>query len=96
LVESGHPRTADGEGWTWAERKQIAETGQFPKDTQWHHINDAKRNPGMADNPDNIVPSRGGFADHVKKYHPGGTQAGSSGPLLDRKAEEAKQRGGER
>jgi hypothetical protein len=83
LVESGHPGTAD-EGWSWAERKRIAETGQYPADSRWHHINDVKRNPGLADVPDNVVPSRGGTSGHVRKYHPGGTQAGSSGDLLDR------------
>lgn len=91
LVESGHPGTAD-EGWSLPERKQIAETGQFPKDTRWHHINDVKRNPGMADQADNVLPSRGGTAGHVEKYHETGTQNGSSGPLLDRKTTESKQR----
>jgi len=28
--------------------------------------------------------SRGGNAGHVSKYHPSGTQAGSSGPKLNR------------
>ena len=83
LVESGHPGTVEG-GWTLAERKQIAETGQYPGDTRWHHINDVKRNPGMADKADNVIPSRGGNAGHVEKYHPNGTQAGSTGDLLDR------------
>jgi len=64
--------------------KRIAETGQFPSDTRWHHINDVKRNPGQADVADNVIPSRGGNAGHVSKYHPNGTQAGSSGPLLNR------------
>ncbi|WP_254918677.1 RHS repeat domain-containing protein [Vibrio sp. V15_P4S5T153] len=84
LVKSGHPGTADNGGWSFAERKRIAETGQFPSDTRWHHINDVKRNPGQADLADNIIPSRGGNAGHVSKYHPNGTQAGSSGPLLNR------------
>ncbi|MBV6498766.1 MAG: hypothetical protein CJBNEKGG_00994 [Prosthecobacter sp.] len=92
LVESGHPGTADGDGWSLTERKLISETGQFPKDTRWHHINDVKRNPEMADNADNVLPSRGGTSGHVEKYHPNGTQNGSSGPMLDRKATEAAQR----
>lgn len=84
LVKSGHPGTADDGGWTLAERKQIAETGQFPSDTRMHHINDVKNNPGLADVPDNVIPSRGGAAGHVEKYHPQGTRAGSSGEMLDR------------
>ncbi len=78
-----HTGTVDG-GWSWAERKQIAETGQFPGDTRWHHVNDVKRNPGLADNPNNVVPARGGNAGHVRGYHPQGTRAGSSGPSVDR------------
>ncbi|WP_419237712.1 RHS repeat-associated core domain-containing protein [Photobacterium leiognathi subsp. mandapamensis] len=85
LVKSGHPGTADNGGWSFAERKRIAETGQFPSDTRWHHINDVKRNPGQADVADNVIPSRGGNAGHVSKYHPNGTQAGSSGSLLNRR-----------
>lgn len=85
LVKSGHPGTAD-EGWSWAERKQIAETGQYPEDTRWHHINDVERNRDLADVADNVIPSRGGTSGHVEKYHPLGTQAGSSGELLDRDA----------
>ena len=86
LVQNGHPGTADDGGWSWAERKQIAETGQYPSDTRWHHINDVKRNPEEADNPDNIIPSRGDNAGHVEKYHPNGTRAGSSGEMLNREA----------
>lgn len=84
LVKSGHPGTADNGGWSFAERKRIAETGQFPSDTRWHHVNDVKRNPGLGDVADNVIPSRGGHAGHVSKYHPNGTQAGSSGPMLNR------------
>ncbi|MDT3281738.1 RHS repeat-associated core domain-containing protein [Shewanella scandinavica] len=84
LVKSGHPGTADSGGWSFAERKRIAETGQFPSDTRWHHINDVKRNPGLADVADNVTPSRGGNTGHVSKYHPNGTQAGSSGSMLNR------------
>lgn len=83
LVRSGHPGTADS-GWTWAERRMIAETGEFPSDVNWHHINDVERNIGLADNPDNLLPSRGGFSGHVQKYHPNGTRAGSQGDLLNR------------
>jgi hypothetical protein len=81
VVASGHPGTGE---WSLAERKEIAETGQYPADVRWHHVNDVKRNPDLADVPDNVVPSRGGTAGHVEKYHPQGTQAGSSGPQLDR------------
>jgi hypothetical protein len=84
LVRSGHPGTADNDGWTLAERKLIAEKGQFPSDTRWHHIKDVKRNPMLADVADNVRPSRGGNAGHVSKYHPHGTQAGSSGSMLNR------------
>lgn len=93
LVQSGHPGTSD-EGWSWEERKQIAETGQFPEDTRWHHINDVKRNPDLADVGNNVVPSRGGTAGHVEKYHPSGTQAGSSGQMLDRSALQQQHLGG--
>jgi hypothetical protein len=84
LVKNGHPGTADDGGWTWEERRVIAEEGVFPSDTRWHHINDVKRNPEQADLADNIIPSRGENAGHVKKYHPQGTRQGSSGKLLDR------------
>lgn len=52
--------------------------------TIWHHINDVKRNPELADIADNVIPSRGGTSGHVDKYHPNGIQAGSSGGLLNR------------
>lgn len=84
LVKNGHSGTADEGGWSFAERKRIAETGQFPSDTRWHHINDVKNNPNLADVPDNVIPPRGGNAGHVSKYHPSGTQAGSSGSMLNR------------
>ncbi|ODC03040.1 hypothetical protein BFW38_05245 [Terasakiispira papahanaumokuakeensis] len=84
LVQSGHPGTADDGGWSFAERKRIAETGQFPSDTRWHHINDVKNNPDLADVADNIVPSRGNNIGHVRKYHPAGTRSGSSGSMLNR------------
>lgn len=47
-------------------------------------MNDVKRNPDLADVPDNVIPSREGNAGHVKKYHPSGTRAGSSGEMIDR------------
>ncbi len=90
LVESGHPGTADDGGWSWAERKRIAETGQFPDDIEWHHINDVHNNPGLADVPDNVTPSRGGRPGHVQKYHPNGTRQGSAGSLLDRSGAKCK------
>lgn len=83
LIKNGHQGTAD-DGWSLSERKRIAETGQYPSDTRWHHINDVKRNPTQASNPDNVIPSRGGAAGHVSKHHPKGTQAGSSGTNLNR------------
>jgi hypothetical protein len=86
LIQNGHPGTANEGGFTFAERKQIAETGQYPSDVRWHHINDVKRNPELADVPNNVIPSRGGAAGHVQNFHPNGTRAGSSGPLLDREA----------
>ncbi len=51
--------------------------------------NDAKsiknaRHPELADLADNVIPSRGKNAGHVRKYHPSGTRAGSSGELLNR------------
>ncbi|MCO8125241.1 polymorphic toxin-type HINT domain-containing protein [Stieleria sp. TO1_6] len=85
LIQDGHPGTANQGGFTWPERKQIAETGQYPSDVRWHHINDVKRNPTLADVPNNVVPSRGGAAGHVNNFHQnGGTQGGSSGQMLDR------------
>jgi len=33
---------------------------------------------------DNVIPSRGGNAGHVSKYHPNGARAGSSGVQLNR------------
>lgn len=83
LVESGHPGTVRG-GWTWAERKLIAETGEFPGGIRWHHLNDVKRHPSLAADPRNVIPARGGNAGHVKMYHPHGTRRGSKGTLLDR------------
>jgi RHS repeat-associated protein len=84
LVRAGHPGTAD-EDWSWDERREIAETGQFPGDVRWHHVNDVKRNPVLADEPNNVRPVRGGNSGHVAKHHPhGGTRGGSSGELLDR------------
>jgi len=94
LIQSGHPGTSD-EGWSLSERKEIAETGSYPKDVRWHHVNDVKRNPDKASNPDNIIPSRGGTQGHVSKYHPKGTQSGSSGDLLDRQSLIKKQWGKE-
>ena len=85
LIQSGHPGTAHQGGFTLAERKQIAETGQYPSDIRRHHINDVKRNPTLADAPNNVVPSRGGTVGHVQNFHPnGGARGGSTGPLLDR------------
>ncbi len=83
LVKAGDPGTVEG-GWSFAERKVIAGNGQYPADTRWHHINDVKRNPTLADNPDNVIPARGGNLGHVQLYHPQGTRAGSTGTLLDR------------
>jgi RHS repeat-associated protein len=85
LVESGHPGTVEG-GWEWAERRRIAEEGQYPADTRWHHINDVKRHPDVAGEAKNVIPARGGTAGHVKRYHPDGTRAGSSGEMLDRES----------
>jgi hypothetical protein len=84
LVQSGHAGTADDGGYSFSERKIIAETGQYPDDIRWHHINDVKRNPRLAEQPDNVMPSRGGTKGHVEKYHPKGTQQGSSGDMLNR------------
>jgi hypothetical protein len=85
LVESGHPGTVEG-GWSEAERAAIIGRGQFPSDVRWHHINDVKRHPGLAENPDNVIPVRGGHPGHVSTFHPSGTRAGSAGPLIDRKS----------
>ncbi|MDM4015942.1 polymorphic toxin-type HINT domain-containing protein [Roseiconus lacunae] len=95
LIQDGHPGTANEGGFTFAERKQIAETGQYPSDIRWHHINDVKRNPDLAEVPDNVIPSRGGAAGHVKNFHPNGTRAGSSGPLIDRESLRQKHLNGE-
>ncbi|GBC63453.1 hypothetical protein DENIS_4447 [Desulfonema ishimotonii] len=84
LIQSGHPGTADDGGWSWEERKKIAEERVYPKDTRWHHINSVKENPGLAEVADNVSASRGGTKGHVTKYHPNGTQAGSSGKMLNR------------
>jgi len=84
LIRIGHPGTVD-EDWSWDERREIAESGQFPSDTRWHHVNDVKRNPQLSDEPNNVRPVRGGTSGHVAKHHPqGGTRGGSSGELLDR------------
>ncbi|HIF9420121.1 TPA: hypothetical protein ACX6SA_000152 [Photobacterium damselae] len=84
LIRSGHPSTADEDGWSFMERRLIAEKGLFPSDTRWHHINDVKRHPELADLADNVIPSRGKNAGHIRKYHPSGTRAGLSGELLNR------------
>ena len=70
LIQNGHPGTANEGDFTLAERKQIAETGEYPKDIRWHHINDVKRNPKLADVSDNVIPSRGGASGHVRNFHP--------------------------
>lgn len=67
-----------------------------PSDVRWHHISDVKRNPELADVPNNVRPSRGEAAGHVQNFHPNGTRAGSSGPLLDRDALKNQHLNGER
>ncbi|MCF6189113.1 MAG: hypothetical protein L3J51_01390 [Cocleimonas sp.] len=64
--------------------KKVALSARELKNARQRGVNRAKQNPHLASVANNVIPSRGGTAGHVKKYHPEGTQKGSSGKTIDR------------
>jgi len=54
--------------WTESELVTIRKTGEFPKDTQWHHDPTVANRPDLAADPSVVRPVRGGIKGHLEAH----------------------------